>query len=92
MEFEWNARKAELNVKKHGVTFDEAIAAFDDENAVEFLDEGNSIGEVRFRLIGASPSRLLFVSFTERADVTRIISARAAETIEIEIYHEFNKK
>jgi len=73
------------------VSFSEAEEAFDDENAVELFDDIHSADEIRFQLIGASPSRLLFVAFTERSGKTRIISARDAETGEVKIYHEYNR-
>ena len=48
MEFEWDENKAKLNERLHGVTFEEAELAFQDENAVELFDELNSDEEVRF--------------------------------------------
>ena len=92
MEFEWDKEKAKANFKKHGVSFEEAELAFDDENGVEFLDEFNSVEEIRYRLIALSPARLLFVSFTIRdSEIIRLISARKATPIEREIYNESRK-
>ncbi len=81
MRFEWDPVKAESNLKKHGVNFDEAETVFGDPLAVVFLDEDHSIGEKREIMIGYSESgRLLVISFTERPiDVIRIISARRAD-------------
>ena len=79
MDFEWDEAKAERNQQKHGVSFQEAIAVFDDPLA-EFLDDLKHSGqEERLILMGESDvRRLLVVSFTERPSATRIISARLA--------------
>lgn len=78
MEFEWDLKKAHINTKKHGVTFDEAKMVFNDTLAYIFDDEWNSLEEKRELIIGHSTNqRLLIVSFTERSQgVIRIISAR----------------
>ena len=78
--FEWDARKAKGNFRKHGVTFDEATTVFDDVLASIFPDEDPSSGEEREILVGHSIlNRLLLVCFTERAGGhVRIISARKA--------------
>ena len=89
MEFEWDKEKAESNERKHGVTFMEACEAFNDSNAIEFLDELNSENEIRFRLIAFSPKRLLFVGYTIRGGETiRIITARKATSAERKYYYE----
>lgn len=88
MEFEWDPLKAEANLKKHGVSFDEASKAFFDENAVEIYDSEHSVNEVRFLLVGIGSSRLLFVAYTVREDVIRIITARKADRGERRYYHE----
>jgi uncharacterized DUF497 family protein len=91
MEFEWDPQKAEANLKKHGVSFDEASKAFFDPNVVELFDGPNSDDEVRFIIIGLSRDRLLLVAYTERGERIRIISARKAKTKQIEIYNEQNR-
>ncbi len=98
MKFDWNSDKAEANAKKHeGITFEEAIEVFYDENAVEDYDvEHSERGEIRYFRIGNSSKRLLRVSFTVRADETdeeivRLISARKGNTKEEEIYYEQNR-
>lgn len=91
MEFEWDPRKAELNLKKHGVSFAEAAEAFLDENSVELFDNVNSNEEIRYQLVGISNLRLLFVAYTERRETVRIISARKANEKQIEIYNEQNR-
>jgi len=87
MKFEWDDVKAASNLKKHGVDFEEAKTVFDDGLANIFDDVWNSIGEQRELIIGTSNARqLLVISFTERADVIRIISARPATTTEVKNY------
>jgi uncharacterized protein len=78
MQFEWDPAKAERNVKKHRVSFDEAITVFYEPLAATFDDPHHS-GERRFITIGySSRGRLLVVSHIERAENIRIISARPA--------------
>ncbi len=78
MKFDWDSKKAHANLKKHGVSFDEAQTVFNDPLACLFDDEWSSIGELRELIIGYSiAKKLLIVSFTERTDETiRLISAR----------------
>ena len=79
MEFEWDDGKATANQRKHGVTFAEAASVFADPLAAIFADPDHSEDEVRELLIGHSErNRLLIVSFTERGEYIRIISARVA--------------
>jgi len=52
--FEWNKRKENANIKKHGISFDEARTTFYDENAVQFFDPDHSDEEDRFILVGVS--------------------------------------
>lgn len=77
MKFEWDNEKADLNLKKHGVGFDEAATVFDDLFNIDFYDPKHSIAEHRFLVVGESNlQRLLIVSYTERDGKIRIISAR----------------
>jgi hypothetical protein len=77
--FTWDLVKAANNITKHGVSFEEAQTVFDDPFAVIFDDEAHSAQELREIIIGHSTrNRLLLVSFTERANTIRIISARRA--------------
>ncbi len=79
MEFEWDDAKAEANLRKHGVSFPEAATAFADPLAAIFDDPDHSEDETREILVGYSDrNRLLIVSFTERGENLRIISARVA--------------
>ncbi len=87
MEFEWDKEKAKANFKKHGVSFEEAELAFEDEFGIERLNEFNSDEEIRYRLIALSPVRLLFVSYTIRnEEFIRLISARKATSAERRFY------
>ena len=77
MRFGWDDTKADDNEREHNVSFVEAATVFDDELAVALADPDHSIDEFRFLLLGESRrGRLLVVSYTERGNVIRIISAR----------------
>ena len=79
MEFEWNLKKAAINLRKYNISFQEAATVFDDSLSVTFPDPDLSIGENRYVIIGMSRSgQLLVVSHTDRENRTRIISARRA--------------
>ncbi|MBN3951982.1 MAG: BrnT family toxin [Nostoc sp. NMS7] len=87
MRFEWDSQKAQFNVKKHGVSFDEAATIFYDPLYLEDYDEAHSDQEDRFKIIGVSSSgRLLVVTCTQRVDRIRIISSRLATKNERRIY------
>jgi len=78
-----DSEKAEINRKKHEVSFDEAKTVFDDPLARIFNDEWHSKGENREIIIGNSErDRLLIVCFTERGDAIRIFSSRKTTTRE----------
>ena len=89
-EFEWDKSKATANLKKHGVSFEEAKTVFDNPLAAIFDDrEHSSTNEQREIIIGHSrQNRLLLVSFTERSSTIRIISARLATRRECEDYEQ----
>jgi uncharacterized DUF497 family protein len=77
--FEWDADKAELNRRKHGVSFKEAVSVFSNPLSATYDDPDHSNGEQRYLTIGTSQSgRLLIVSHTDRGDNIRIIGAREA--------------
>ncbi len=87
MTFEWDGDKTEENVRKHGIRFEIAIKAFDDDLAIPYSDiDHSSIGEPRYALIGMCAAGLVFISFTFRNDKYRIISARKASRKMHEIY------
>jgi uncharacterized DUF497 family protein len=89
VQFAWDARKAEANFKKHRVSFDEAATVFRDSLASIFEDPDHSVGERREILIRHSlPGRLLLVSFMERVEVIRLISARETDARERRKYEE----
>jgi hypothetical protein len=76
VDFEWDPAKAQVNLRKHGVTFEFATHAFRDLNRIERPDEGDHNGEERWQLIGRADEFVLMVVFTFRSDIIRIISAR----------------
>ena len=79
MQFEWDRAKAESNVRKHRVSFDEAVTVFYNPLAATFDDPGHSVGERRLITVGySSRGRLLVVAHAERAETIRIITARLA--------------
>ena len=89
LSFEWDKSKATINLKKHGVSFEEAKAAFSDERAKLIADPDHSEDEERFILLGYSSSmRLLVVCHCYRTDesIIRIISARKATRHEAAFY------
>lgn len=90
--FEWDVEKAELNVRKHGVTFEEAASVFGDEHGQIFSDPDHSGDESRFLLVGISSSRrLLIVVSVERGERVRLISARRVTKKERKVYEEENR-
>ncbi|MDH4079923.1 MAG: BrnT family toxin [Nitrospira sp.] len=89
MKFEWDPRKAEINLRKHGISFDEAASVFLDRLALSGPDPDHSIGELRYITFGMSRlSRLLVVSHTYRPDAIRIINARHMTRNERKLYEE----
>lgn len=89
MEFEWDPRKSDSNLKKHGVSFHEASTVFGEPLSVTFDDPDHSIREHRFLTFGYSRNnQLLAVVHTERHGKTRIISARRATRQERKIYED----
>ena len=90
MKFQWDPNKAAIILRKHGVSFEEAVTVFKDPLAFIFDDEEHSQAEHREIIIGFSMlSRLLLVCFVERnEDVVRIITARPATYQEKKDYEE----
>ncbi len=90
MRFTWDSRKADSNLRKHKVAFDEAITVFSDPLAYIFDDPLHSDNEHREIIIGTSAiHRIILVCFVERDENTiRIISARRATKNEIKDYEE----
>ncbi len=82
LQFEWDNKKEKANIKKHGISFDEARKVFFDENAIQFFDPDHSEDEDRFILLGISHKlRVLVVCHCFRKNETaiRIFSARKAD-------------
>ena len=82
LRFEWDERKSGANIRKHGISFEEARTAFYDENAIQYFDPDHSEDEDRFLLLGMSfKLRVLVVChcFRESETVIRMISARKAD-------------
>jgi uncharacterized DUF497 family protein len=82
VDAEWDPAKARSNLAKHGISFSDAEAVFDDELAISIPDTGPA-KEDRFVALGTDAlGRILVVSYTYRRDTIRIISARRATTSE----------
>lgn len=87
MEFAWDETKARKNLAKHGVSFSGAAQVFGDDFASCVTDPAHSLGEERFLLFGVSESgRYLVVSFAERSEMIRLISARTMTATERRAY------
>lgn len=79
MLFEWDPEKARLNLKKHGISFDEAATTFYDPFSATFDDPDHSEDEDRLITVGVSnKNRLLIIAHTERGSAVRIINERSA--------------
>ena len=89
MEFEWDSLKADTNSEKHGVSFEEAAEVFADDLSSTIADPDHSLAEERFLIFGRTSSdRYLVVSFTDRDDRIRIISAREMTRLERKAYEQ----
>jgi len=89
LEFEWDKEKAQINLKRHKVSFEEGATIFHDLPVATMPDPDHSDDEQRYIAIGQSvKGRILVVSYTERQDKTRIISCRRATPRERKAYEE----
>ncbi|HEX3529923.1 MAG TPA: BrnT family toxin [Thermoanaerobaculia bacterium] len=89
MRSEWDPEKASHNLKKHGVSFEEAKTVFDDALFLVYADPAHSMEENRLLILGQSDrGRLLVVAYTERRKSVRLISAREATRRERKAYEE----
>jgi uncharacterized DUF497 family protein len=89
LNFEWNSKKAASNLKKHGVSFEEATTVFGDPLSSTITDPLHSDDENRFITIGRSHlERIIVVVHVDRGDNIRIISARPASGREKKRYAE----
>jgi len=89
LKFEWDPQKAESNLRKHRVSFIEAVDVFNDDLSSTVLDPDYSSGEFRYLTFGrTSAFRYLVVSYTERGDRVRLISARKMTPYERKAYED----
>jgi len=89
VNYEWDAKKAKTNLRKHGVSFEEAATVFLDPLAITFPDPDHSDEEARELTIGSTTkNRVVFVSHCPRGDRTRIIGARRTTRKERKQYEE----
>ena len=89
MQFEWDENKAKQNLSKHGVSFEEAKTIFDDPLYVDFYDPDHSDNEERYLMVGQSNRRrILILSYTERGNRIRLISAREVTPNERKTYEQ----
>jgi uncharacterized DUF497 family protein len=92
IRFEWDENKNSSNIKKHGISFEEAKTVFYDENARLISDPDHSIEEERFIILGMSLNlKILIVvhTYKEKDERIRIISARKATKNESKIYYRY---
>ncbi|MCH9739999.1 MAG: BrnT family toxin [Epsilonproteobacteria bacterium] len=90
LQFEWDEKKAKINKRKHGITFEEATTAFADELSITIDDPLHSDDEDRLVLIGQSKAfKILIVIHVEKRESIRIISARKATKHEQKFYEEY---
>jgi uncharacterized DUF497 family protein len=88
--FEWDRNKAAANSRDHDVSFDQAVKAISDPFALEWIDDREEYDEERTNLLGMCEGMILHVTYTERGDRIRIISARRAERHEQDDYYRKN--
>ncbi len=91
IKFEWDKQKNETNIKKHGVSFEEAVSVFFDPEALIIADPDHSVEEERFVIMGLNEKLKLLVvchCYRENEEIIRIISARKATSTEREWYQE----
>lgn len=87
--FSWDDNKADANLRKHRVSFQEACTLFQDPFVITYPDSAHSVAEVRYLSFGVSSTgTLLVVSHTETASGLRIISARKMDRAERKIYEQ----
>jgi uncharacterized protein len=84
--FEWDPRKKALNLRKHGIAFEDAVEVFAQPH-LEDLDDRAKYDEPRFVALGEMRGRVIAVVYTRRKEKRRIISARKATKAELEAYY-----
>lgn len=90
INFEWDELKAATNFAKHGITFIDASAVFNDPFALDVEERSMDYGEIRRRIIGLGNGRFLTVIYTERGETIRLISARKSTRAERREYDNAN--
>ena len=85
--FEWDEAKREANLVKHGVDFVDALGVFADPLRVERVDQRREYAEERRQAVGTVRGQVLFVVYTLRGEVRRLISARRASSNERRAYY-----
>jgi uncharacterized DUF497 family protein len=85
MKYEWDKKKNQLNLEKHGLSFEDAELIFESKT-ITFRDDRENYGEERFITLGELKKRVVVVVHTQRNLVTRIISMRKANEREKKIY------
>ena len=83
---EWDDNKNQVNIRKHGISFETAALVFADEERIEYYDKLHSIEEDRYIVLGCVQG-ILYVVYTMRGEAARIISARMANPQERRIYY-----
>ena len=83
---EWDENKNQLNIRKHGISFQTATLVFADDERIEYLDKLHSQDDERYVVLGCVQG-VLYVVYTMRNDYARIISARVATSYERKIYY-----
>lgn len=87
MRFEWDAKKAAANQRKHGVSFEEAATCFEDPHGAYFRNEAPSYEDRLILIAYSQGQRLLFVVHAEVGrDAVRIVSARKASPAQRKLY------
>lgn len=89
MRFEWDEAKNQANIKKHHISFEQAVRVFSDPMYIEIFDFEHSVDEDRYVVLG-KVREILFVVYTERKESVRIISARLATETERRMYYDQN--
>ena len=83
---EWDENKNQLNIRKHGISFQTAALVFADEERIEYLDKLHSQDEERYVVLGCVHG-VLYVVYTMRDEYARLISARKATAYERRVYY-----
>ncbi|MBR3545802.1 MAG: BrnT family toxin [Oscillospiraceae bacterium] len=83
---EWDDNKNQINIRKHGISFETAALVFADEERIEYYDKLHSLEEDRYIVLGCVQG-ILYVVYTMRGEAARLISARLATPTERKIYY-----